>query len=845
MIEIACLHCGLVNEDARDEGRCRLCGARLSQRQVDPMGEVTFGVDYKKLPLGRIVERSLFRLKGGERLKTQIRLWGVSTLRRSMGRPWVVPLFKGRVYRFRPISLTDQAPVDRKEVERLTEQFKPFGFESVMDRLIESAYAQPFQRLLIAKGRRLYATLTYTPGLPPAIGLWAPQGKEGMTLVTDTPYDLVVEPSLRIAFTPGASVQDMIATAESMTTVNDRSAAPLGVKELSIYLLNHHEQAIDAGLKEKRFRKMRTRRGRLIDDGIPPSCSTHRTIRATRECLVCGKPLCDLCVSQVAEGDFCADHLPDGSLPPGEPALDLTETVAPAGPLARSALAVGEPSFLLWGMSQIFPADGPVGSQIAALALMAPLFFLWFLYPLARWGATPMGRLFGVAVCDIHGGEPSWPAALVKTGGLFLALGTILPMVGFLPVFWDKHRRSWADRMAGVVTVTSHPKIKEALGLLLWAGMAIIVYERQAVIASGMERLFDGGLEKSRIALDEVWRLKTTQSAVRDGETLWLTDGARLGAINIADRAMIWATPLERHPDHIGLDRYGHAVAVTTGTTIQGYDTSRGTPTYRLTVATAPERAPLFLPRGLVVHTLHRIVCYERGGGTLWERTFETPVALSVNGGFLFVVRRGAVERLDNATGESQSVFEGYDHLAPYGDRGVLLSGEGRGALFSFAAGKTLWEKESALPTGAADLVAANLVALTDRMALGDDGSERYPFPDGHRFIGAGGKTVVVTDGRAVQMIDAVHGSLTGRIEGVEAERAEWLGTTADAGELFILRTGRGGEDKLFTVRLSPRTPPIATFRGTVPHEATLTAIGADKLLVTTTDAVGLYRLPR
>ena len=86
----------------------------------------------------------------------------------------------------------------------------------------------------------------------------------------------------------------------------------------------------------------------------------------------------------------------------------------------------------------------------------------WFLvaalYFVAFWsttGQTPGLRLLKLRVITASGSPPSVLRALVRFGGLILA---IIPLLaGFLPVLFDGRRRALQDFMAGTVVVRERP----------------------------------------------------------------------------------------------------------------------------------------------------------------------------------------------------------------------------------------------------------------------------------------------------------------------------------------------------------------------------------------------------
>jgi hypothetical protein len=815
-----------------------MCAAKLDRERLDPLRERVFGIDYKRIAPRHFVARSVAGLTGGVRWRTGAAALLLWLMRKASGRPWMTAAFHGRVTRFRVVSLADDAPVDRERVAGMSETLAAAGFAPVLDRVVESATPPVWQRLFVDTQRRLYATVGLVPGAPEGeIAVLAPLNDGGFAVAADAPLPLVTDPLGRRAAMPGS---DPAALAEAAITLADGAdQAPFGLREFLVESLNADERAFDAAVAAGRLRRLKRRRGGgYVEEGIIPSCAAHPAARATRECLVCGKPLCEVCVRHAPDGDYCAGHYPETAPPPGVPAVDLTGDVRPAGPFIRLALALIEPASLVALLTALFPVDGPPGSRIAYVATAVVFFIGWFAWSQARWGATPLGRLAGVAMIDADGGAVGWAAALVKTGGLALTLFTLVPVVGFLPVFAG--RRSWTDRIAGVVVVTVAPQRKEVIGAAALGALLLLGVWRHDLLLGVVETVFEravGGMTGGdRVTLAPVWSVGVDTPPVVDGERVLIARDGTVAAVGLADRGLVWMNEwpgADRLYDDPFVRRF--IVAGASGW-LRWVDRREGRV---FGLAETGGFTTLAVTRtGAVVADGARMAAYDREGRRLWESPIPA-TALRSYRDFLFAVTADGVAVVDDRTGAVAKRLPGWRMAGPLDETGVLLTGKGRVARYSLATGTIVWEASGEKGSGP---FAGPALALADRAIDPADGKPLFAYPAGCRFVGRGIGALVLDCGEETRLVNDRSGALAGtiplrRVTSVIAAGPKLLALVA------CLSDGR------YRVTLAPadragRPGPLRPVGSFATRPTAIFSTGPGRLFVATGESAGVYADP-
>ncbi len=157
---------------------------------------------------------------------------------------------------------------------------------------------------------------------------------------------------------------------------------------------------------------------------------------------------------------------------------------------------IGIASFII---ALFVPKDSSLSSLMQPLMTLAgwiyAVFFIW------QSGATPGKMAMGIKVVRTDGSKLSlWQAILREVIGKFIS--SIVFMLGYLWVLWDKNRQAWHDHIAGTYVVTKIPNDGKNPGCLIMLIIGAVAFIPMVAIISAVVVLAINPLELTRQARD-------------------------------------------------------------------------------------------------------------------------------------------------------------------------------------------------------------------------------------------------------------------------------------------------------------------------------------------------------
>ncbi|MBF0290590.1 MAG: RDD family protein [Nitrospinae bacterium] len=548
--ELACSRCGLVNEGVKPGAKCGACGTALIEHAEDPYEGKTFGLDLNRLP-AKEAALALARFMGKSGALAQVSATLDIAIARLLRKPRAIPILRGRLLRYRKANLAEESAVSKNLLKSVTAGLRDHEFIPVMDRAVQSVTPGVFERLFANKDKKLYAIATFEPGgkMDMEIIASSPIGDKAIA-VTNRAFDWLDNPGKTTHRLPGASVAELMSAMEYRSPEKNRRGLKFSLKDFVAIIADWRESMFDNAESGRLIVKVKgEEKETSAKSGKPQTvtqCHYHAASMAVSLCSVCSKPLCLACGQRAGGKTVCKSCAPketqDSSLP-----FDISGELTPAGFFQRAAIKVAEVVGLVAILTALLPAGTSAGSIVAFQFIAAMTFIAYFTIPMVAWGATPLQRLFGVAVVDVETGEiPQPQSALARTGYLFLSMFTFIPAIGYLPALRSLDRRGVHDRIAGTIVLTRSSDVKEKMGAVALA-LALIVCGLALKnggadkAASIFGRAFGGMAPLGRVALDAKWKINGVTMAAYNGGSVaaGLTGGALTG-IDIETGAVVW-----------------------------------------------------------------------------------------------------------------------------------------------------------------------------------------------------------------------------------------------------------------------------------------------------------------
>jgi hypothetical protein len=645
--------------------------------------------------------------------------------------------------------------------------------------------------------------------------------------VTNRPFDWLEDPGKTAYRLPGASLPALMSAMEYRSPEKSRRDAKFGPIDFLAVIADWSERRFDNAESKRLIIKVKGE-----EQGTAPTpaqttqsqeCHKHPGVLAASLCSACSKPLCLSCAARVGGKNLCPSCAPkemgDSSFP-----FDISGELTPAGFFLRAFVKVAETACLLALFVALFPSGASAGSIIAFQFIAVIMFVSYFTIPLIAWGATPLQRIFGVAVVDVETGErPPAPSAIARSGYLFFAMLTIIPLAGYLAALWNPGRRGVHDRIAGTIALTRAGAIKEKAGAvalvlaLIACGLALKDGGTQT-FASIFGGAFGGVAPMGRVDMAAKWRVNGVRSSAYNGRDVAAgIIGEALTGFAIETGAPVWkldgVKAVSVHTDTIS-GAYVFTGKKDGGNVVGAVSWKDGAIGWTAQMA-APSRFAYgrsgallaFAAVGVAVCEDGQITVYDRGGKKLWSKEAGGRIVSVGAMGEAFIVElkgQGSVA-LNARTGAMLAKSEG-NAVGAVSASSYMFAGRGWTKLLFFPQGAGReWRLGHRLSFATEETRAGDLYFAREMAVRGVDGAVAYGYPAGCVCVGVVKKMIALSCPMEKKLLlaDGVSGRIVASLAAPALSTVRRIG---DEGGDRLLATAKtqGGFTKVYILLIKP-----------------------------------------
>lgn len=814
--ELACSRCGLINEGVKPGDKCGACATALIEHAKDPYEGKTFGLDLSCLPI-REAAQALARYMGKSGVLAQVSTTVDIALGRVLRKPRAIPILKGRLLRYRKANLAEEASVSKNLLKSVTAGLRDHGFIPVMDRAVESVTPVVSERLFANKDKKLYAIATFGAGGKMDVEIIAPSPTGDKAIaVANRPFDWLDNPGKTTHRLPGASVTELMSAMDYRSPEKDRRGLKFSLKDFVAIIADWRESMFDNAESGRLIVKVKGEEKETpAKPGKPqtaPECHYHAASMAVSLCSVCSKPLCLACGLRVGGKNLCKSCVPketqDSSLP-----FDISGELTPAGFFLRSAVKVAEVVGLVAVFAATLPSGTSAGSVIAYQFIAAMTFIAYFTIPMVAWGATPLQRLFGVAVVDVETGEiPSPQSAMARTGYLFLSMLTFVPAIGYLPALRSLDRRGVHDRIAGTIVLTRSSGVKEKLGAvalvltLITCGLAL---KNGGVdrVASIFGRAFGGVAPLGRVELAAKWRMNgVTMAAYNGGGVAAGIAGGALTGFDIETGASVWKLNGVKASGVYADTVSGHYVF--TGKKENAQVIGFVSPKDGAIVWTAPLEklagvSPAFTSASLAIADNGKIAAFSRTGKKIWSVDAGGKIVSLTPAGDTFIAEvngKGSVV-FDAKAGVTLAEIQGTPATGG-STAGHIFTGRGWSKLVHSPRGKGReWTLGSRLSFATEETRSGELNYARQMAVRANDGAIAFEYPPGCVCVGIVKKLIALSCPMQNKLLlaDGASGQIQATFDAPALDTVRLLGEEG-GGRLLATSKTQGGFTRAYVI---------------------------------------------